>query len=158
MTGAGGAELPNQGVLDAARAAGARILHVTVKLDEEVMMPAVRAHMVFAALNDHGETLGSIPSPENIEQFQGHVIEAWIASDHPESHVAQTATRVSDVASAEVIEMAPMRLPHGDRSKAAMRLMTSPQRRQRPPRPLPPTVPVVVVTRPLAPSESMPSA
>lgn len=108
---AGGAELPNQGVLDAARAAGARILHVTVKLDEEVMMPAVRAHMVFAALNDHGETLGSIPSPENIEQFQGHVIEAWIASDHPESHVAQTATRVSDVASAEVIEMAPDEAP-----------------------------------------------
>lgn len=103
---AGGVELPNQAVLDAARAAGARILHVTVKLDEEVMMPAVRAHMVFAALNDHGETLGSIPSPDGIEQFQGHVIEAWIASDHMEADVASTATRVSDVASVDVIEMA----------------------------------------------------
>jgi len=108
---AGGFEIPNQAVLDAARAEGARILHVTVKLDEEVMMPAVRAHMVFAALNDHGETLGSIPSPDGIEQFQGHVIEAWVASDHPETHVAQSATRVSDVASVEVVEMAPDEVP-----------------------------------------------
>jgi two-component system chemotaxis sensor kinase CheA len=104
---AGGAELPDQEVLDAARAAGARILHVTVKLDQDVMMPAVRAHMVFAALNDHGETIGCIPSPEAIENFQGHVIEAWVATEHEESAVAATATRVSDVAAAEVVEMGP---------------------------------------------------
>jgi two-component system chemotaxis sensor kinase CheA len=108
---AGGAEMPNQVMLDAARAAGARILHVTVKLDEDVMMPAVRAHMVFAALNDHGETIGCIPSPDAIENFQGHVIEAWIASEHEESALAATATRVSDVASAEVQEMAPDQAP-----------------------------------------------
>ena len=108
---AGGAEMPNQVVLDAARAAGARILHVTVKLDEEVMMPAVRAHMVFAALNDHGETIGCIPSPDAIENFQGHVIEAWVATEHEESAIASTATRVSDVASVEVEEMAPDEAP-----------------------------------------------
>jgi two-component system, chemotaxis family, sensor kinase CheA len=108
---AGGAEMPNQVVLDAARAAGARILHVTVKLDEDVMMPAVRAHMVFAALNDHGETIGCIPSPEAIENFQGHVIEAWVATEHEESAIASTATRVSDVASVEVEEMAPDQAP-----------------------------------------------
>jgi two-component system, chemotaxis family, sensor kinase CheA len=108
---AGGAEMPNQVVLDAARASGARILHVTIKLDEDVMMPAVRAHMVFAALNDHGETIGCIPSPEAIENFQGHVIEAWVATEHEESAVASTATRVSDVASVEVEEMAPDQAP-----------------------------------------------
>ncbi len=117
---AGGAELPNQEVIDAARASGVRILHVVVKLDEEVMMPAVRAHMVFAALNDHGETIGSIPSPDGIEQFQGHVIEAWLASENEESAVASAATRVSDVASVEVTEMgAGEPAPEGPLSPAA---------------------------------------
>jgi two-component system chemotaxis sensor kinase CheA len=108
---AGGAEMPNQVALDAARAGGARILHVTVKLDEDVMMPAVRAHMVFTALNDHGETIGCVPSPDAIENFQGHVIEAWIATEDEESVLVAAATRVSDVASAEVEEMAPDQAP-----------------------------------------------
>ena len=108
---AGGAELPNQTVLNAARDAGARVLHIVVKLDEDVMMPAVRAHMVLAALNDHGEALGSIPAPDVIDNFQGHVIEAWIASEHEESAVAAAATRVSDVASVEVIELEPGSAP-----------------------------------------------
>ena len=102
---AGGAALPNQAALDAAREVGARILHVVVKLDEEVMMPAVRAHMVLAALNDHGETIGSIPAPDVIDNFQGHVIEAWLVSDHEESAIASAATRVSDVASVDVVEL-----------------------------------------------------
>ncbi|HTW13102.1 MAG TPA: chemotaxis protein CheA, partial [Solirubrobacteraceae bacterium] len=110
---AGGAEIPNQAALDAAREAGARVLHVVVKLDEEVMMPAVRAHMVFAALNDHGETLGSIPSPDGIENFQGHVIEAWLASEHEEATVAATAKRVSDVAQVEVTELQDGETPSG---------------------------------------------
>ena len=102
---AGGAELPSQAVLEAAREAGVRVLHVVVKLDEEVMMPAVRAHMVLAALSDHGDALGCIPSPDSIENFQGHVIEAWIASEHEESALAASATRVSDVATVEVSEV-----------------------------------------------------
>ncbi len=52
----------------------------SVKLDPEVMMPAVRAHMVFAALNDHGEMIGSIPAPDAIENFEGHEIDAWLVS------------------------------------------------------------------------------
>ena len=75
---------------------GGRILYVKVTLDSEVMMPAVRAHMVFAALNAHGEMIGSVPTPDGIENFEGHEIEAWIVSEHEELELAKSATRVSD--------------------------------------------------------------
>lgn len=102
---AGGIELPEVPALEAARAHGARILHIVVKLDEEVMMPAVRAHMVFAALNDHGETLGSVPAHDMVENFQGHQIEAWLASEHEEEEIVRSASRVSDVSQVTVTEL-----------------------------------------------------
>jgi two-component system, chemotaxis family, sensor kinase CheA len=101
---AGGARLPDADALAAAREAGGRILHVHLKLSPDVMMPAVRAHMVFAAINDHGEMVGSIPSPEAVENFEGHEIDAWIVSDHEEADLANSVSRVSDVASVEVVE------------------------------------------------------
>jgi two-component system, chemotaxis family, sensor kinase CheA len=104
---AGGAVVPDQAAVTAARESGGRILHVNVKLDPEVMMPAVRAHMVFAALNDYGEMLGSIPSPDAVENFEGHEVDAWLVSDILEDDVAAAARRVSDVASVEVSEMQP---------------------------------------------------
>jgi two-component system, chemotaxis family, sensor kinase CheA len=104
---AGGAVVPDQAAVVAARESGGRILHVSVKLDPEVMMPAVRAHMVFAALNDYGEMLGSIPSPDAVENFEGHEVDAWLVSDVLEDDVAAAARRVSDVASVEVSEMEP---------------------------------------------------
>jgi two-component system, chemotaxis family, sensor kinase CheA len=103
---AGGAIIPDPDVVAAVRADGGRILYVKVTLDPEVMMPAVRAHMVFAALNMHGETIGSVPTPDAIENFEGHEIEAWIVSEHEEAELAKTATRVSDVESADVSELA----------------------------------------------------
>lgn len=102
---AGGAALPSEATLAAAREAGVRVMHVVVKLDEQVLMPAVRAHMVLAALGEHGETLGCIPSPDAIENFQGHVVEAWIASEYEEGVLAAAATRVSDVATVDVSEL-----------------------------------------------------
>ena len=68
---AGGAQIPDPTVVAAAREAGGRILYVKVMLDAERVMPAVRAHMVFAALNAHGETIGSMPAPDGIENFEG---------------------------------------------------------------------------------------
>jgi two-component system, chemotaxis family, sensor kinase CheA len=102
---AGGAIIPDPVVVAAVRAEGGRILYVKVKLDSEVMMPAVRAHMVFAALNAHGEMIGSVPTPDGIENFEGYEIEAWIVSEHEEIELAKTATRVSDVESVDVSEL-----------------------------------------------------
>ncbi|HET8977529.1 MAG TPA: chemotaxis protein CheA [Solirubrobacteraceae bacterium] len=98
---AGGAAIPD---LVAATAAGERVLHVVVLLDERVLMPAVRAHMVFAALSEHGEVIGGIP--EDVEQFSGKRIEAWITSEHEEEAVAKTVGFVSDVVGVEIGEVA----------------------------------------------------
>jgi two-component system chemotaxis sensor kinase CheA len=103
---AGGAEIPENETLAAARAAGARVLHVIVTLDDEVMMPAVRAHMVLAGAADLGELLGSIPTSDGVDRFEGHLIEAWIATDRPEADLSAAVLRVSDVASAQVTELA----------------------------------------------------
>jgi two-component system chemotaxis sensor kinase CheA len=90
----------------AALADGARVLHVAAVLAEQVMMPAVRAHMIFAALADHGELLGSIPPVEDVESFSGKRVEAWLACEHEESAVHATVVAISDVLSAEVAEVA----------------------------------------------------
>jgi two-component system chemotaxis sensor kinase CheA len=107
---AGGAELPDLPALQAAHDAGVRVLHVVATLDEDVMMPAVRAHMLFAAIADHGELIGSVPAVDTVENFQGHRIEAWLASEDDEEQLARTATRISDVASVTV-EVVPPESP-----------------------------------------------
>lgn len=103
---AGGAQIPDAALLAAVRDAGGRILHVRVQLHADVLMPAVRAHMVFSALNVHGETIGSVPTPDEIENFDGHELQAWIVSEHEEAELARTASGVSDVSAVEVRELA----------------------------------------------------
>ncbi|HEY2440780.1 MAG TPA: chemotaxis protein CheA [Solirubrobacteraceae bacterium] len=108
---AGGAALPD---LVAATADGERVLHVVAILDEQVLMPAVRAHMVFAALSEHGEVIGGIP--DDAEQFSGQRIEAWITSEHEEEAVAKSVGFVSDVVAVEIGEVA---APHAVAELAA---------------------------------------
>jgi two-component system chemotaxis sensor kinase CheA len=91
--------------LDAAQAAGARILHIRVKLNEDTLMPAVRAHMVLAALTEHGEVVSSNPAPDGLELFDGRQIDAWLATDHDQDAVGQAAGGVSEVATVEVGEL-----------------------------------------------------
>jgi two-component system, chemotaxis family, sensor kinase CheA len=88
----------------AAQEAGARVLRVHVTLGEEVLMPAVRAHMVLAALADHGEILASAPPPDGLEQFQGREIDAWVASEHEDETIAADVRAVSEVFTVEVNE------------------------------------------------------
>jgi two-component system, chemotaxis family, sensor kinase CheA len=103
-------EMARVGLLDpldhaavlAAQEAGARVLRVTITLSEAVLMPAVRAHMVLAALGDHGEVLASAPTPDAVEQFQGRQIDAWIASDHEDETIADNVRSVSEVFTVEV--------------------------------------------------------
>jgi two-component system, chemotaxis family, sensor kinase CheA len=88
----------------AAQEAGARVLRVHVTLGETALMPAVRAHMVLAALTDHGEILASSPPPDAVEQFEGREIDAWIASDHEDETIAAIVRGVSEVFTVEVNE------------------------------------------------------
>ena len=98
---AGGAALPD---LVTATAAGERVLHVVAVLSDQVLMPAVRAHMVFAALSEHGEVIGGIP--DDVELFTGQRIEAWITSEHEEEAVARTIGFISDIVGVEIGEVA----------------------------------------------------
>ncbi|HEY5430182.1 MAG TPA: chemotaxis protein CheA [Solirubrobacteraceae bacterium] len=90
----------------AATTAGERVLHVVAVLDDRVMMPAVRAHMVFAALGEHGELIGGVPPIDDVEQFSGKRIEAWLTCAHEEDVVVATVAGVSDVVGVEITEVA----------------------------------------------------
>jgi two-component system, chemotaxis family, sensor kinase CheA len=89
-----------------AAAATQRVLHIVAVLDDHVLMPAVRAHMVFTALGDHGELLGAEPPVDDVEAFAGHRVEAWIASEHEEETVAKTISDISDVVGVKISEVA----------------------------------------------------
>ncbi|MBV9606596.1 MAG: chemotaxis protein CheA, partial [Solirubrobacterales bacterium] len=102
---AGGIDAPDHAAVQAAREAGARVLRIRVTLVDEVMMPAVRAHMVLAALSDHGDVLGSMPAPEGLEQFAGREIDAWIASDHEDVTIKQNVGAVSEVGTVSVTDV-----------------------------------------------------
>ncbi len=101
----GGFDEPSRAAVDAARAAGARVLRIRIALIPDVMMPAVRAHMVLAALSDHGEVLGSMPAHDGLEQFQGREVEAWVASDHEDATIIANVGGVSEVATVAVTDV-----------------------------------------------------
>jgi two-component system chemotaxis sensor kinase CheA len=105
LTRVGAVKPPDHAALDAAQAAGARVLHVRVSLHEDTLMPAVRAHMVLSAMTEHGEIVGSNPAPDGIELFDGRRIDVWIASDHEQDVVTATARGISEVATVEVGEL-----------------------------------------------------
>jgi two-component system, chemotaxis family, sensor kinase CheA len=106
MARVGIADPLDQAAVLAAQEAGARVLRVRVTLTEEVLMPAVRAHMVLAALTEHGEILASAPPRDSVEQFQGHQVDAWIASDDVEETIAANVRSVSEVFTVEITETA----------------------------------------------------
>jgi two-component system chemotaxis sensor kinase CheA len=80
------------------------VLHLTATLDDDVLMPAVRAHMVLAALEEHGELIGSVPAQDAIEQFDGRALEAWLATQDDDDAVADSARAITDVATVAVSE------------------------------------------------------
>ncbi len=89
-----------------AQAAGERrVVKVTIQLDENTLMPSVRAFMTLAALADHGEVLTSLPAQEAIDGFDGRTIEVWAASDHEDDLVLAAARAVPDVSDASIVEV-----------------------------------------------------
>jgi two-component system chemotaxis sensor kinase CheA len=101
----GGLDAPSYAAVQAAREAGARVIRIRVTLTPDAMMPAVRAHMVLAALGDHGEVLGSMPASDGLEQFQGREIDAWLASDHEDDPIIQNVGSISEVHSVNVSDV-----------------------------------------------------
>jgi len=84
---------------------GQRVLHVRAELAADVMMPSVRAYMVLAAVGDFGETLQIVPGHEELESFEGSVVEAWVSSEHEGESVRVAIAAVPDVATVQVAEL-----------------------------------------------------
>jgi two-component system, chemotaxis family, sensor kinase CheA len=91
----------------AAFGADVPLLHVSVKLADDVMMPAVRAYMTLAAVADHGETIWSTPTPDEVDAFSGSAIEAWVATEHDAGTLAAAVRAVPDIADVAVAARAP---------------------------------------------------
>ena len=79
-----------------------RVLHVVVTLDEDTEMRAVRAHMVLAALGEHGDINSSLPGYDNLDDFRGREIEAWLTTEQDAGVISTAVTRVSDVAGVDI--------------------------------------------------------
>jgi two-component system chemotaxis sensor kinase CheA len=78
------------------------LLHVSVALADDVMMPSVRAYMTLAAVADHGETIWSSPTSDEVDAFSGSAVEAWVATEHDAATLEAALCAVPDVASVTV--------------------------------------------------------
>jgi two-component system, chemotaxis family, sensor kinase CheA len=85
-----------------AMAAGQAVLHARATLDHETLMPAVRAYMVLAAAADLGTIVASAPEAEDVEAFDGRVIDVWVAAEVETEALRAALAAVPDVASVEV--------------------------------------------------------
>ncbi len=85
--------------------AAGRVLHVKVRLADDVSMPAVRAIMLAGALARHGEVVAT--QPAELEKLDARELELWLATADAADAVTATATAVAEVVGAEVDEAAP---------------------------------------------------
>jgi two-component system, chemotaxis family, sensor kinase CheA len=90
-----------------AMAAGQAVLHARATLEDETLMPAVRAYMVLAAAADLGTVVASAPEAEDIEAFDGRVIDVWVAAEVETEALQAALAAVPDVASVEVADDRP---------------------------------------------------
>jgi two-component system chemotaxis sensor kinase CheA len=163
----GGIDAPDHAAVQAAREAGARVLRIRVALNEDVMMPAVRAHMVLAAVSDHGEVLGSMPAHDGLEQFSGREIDVWVASDHEDETIVQNLGSVSEVATVDVADVtiaaAPTAAPVAEETPAHVAEETPAPVAEPTPAPVPDPAPAPAAESPaaapaLAPAPAAPAA
>jgi two-component system, chemotaxis family, sensor kinase CheA len=66
----------------------------------------VRAYMVLAALAEHGELLASVPDSDDVDGFDSHEVQAWLASKHEDDAILTDVRAVPDVAEATTAEPA----------------------------------------------------
>ncbi|PTL59161.1 chemotaxis protein CheA [Paraconexibacter algicola] len=107
---------------------GERLLHVTVTLGPDAMMPAVRAFMVLAAIAEHGEVVSSSPTPDEVDDFAGRTIEATVVCGAEDDALVAACRSVEDVtdvrveapvpSAADAQEPAPLELATADGAPA----------------------------------------
>src|SRR4051794_14525166 len=83
---------------------GRRVVQLTATLAEDVSMPSVRAYMVLSAIADMAETLACVPAPDEVDEFSGTEIVAWLVSEHTDAELAAVAAKVPEVADVQVAE------------------------------------------------------
>ncbi len=88
----------------AERAAGRRVLALSAHMTVDALMPGVRAFMVIQSMGDHGEVIGSVPTPDNLDGFDGRVVHVWIASDEDSDILVASAAQVPDIGEAHCAE------------------------------------------------------
>ncbi len=91
----------------AAFTADVPLIRVTVGLAADVMMPSVRAYMALAVVADHGETIWSSPTADEVDAFSGALVEAWVATEHEPAKIEAAVRTVPDVASVTVAARTP---------------------------------------------------
>ena len=79
------------------KANGRRVAHIGAHLAPDSPMPSVRAFQLIAAVGDHGEVLVSIPADHEIDGFGAFRVDVWLATDHEDDVVRQTALGVPEV-------------------------------------------------------------
>jgi two-component system chemotaxis sensor kinase CheA len=100
----GGTPEPVAGAL----AAGQAVLHARVSLADDTLMPAVRAYMVLAAAADLGMIVASAPEADDVEAFDGRVVDVWLAAEVETAVLHAALTAVPDVAAVEVTDDDPV--------------------------------------------------
>jgi two-component system chemotaxis sensor kinase CheA len=86
-------------------AGGARVVHVSAVLADDVQMASVRAYMVLSSLGELGETVHCSPSPDEVDGFAGTQIDAWVVTDAEESILSAAAGSVPEVADAYAVQV-----------------------------------------------------
>src|SRR5919201_6039761 len=91
-----------------ALAAGQAVLHARATLADDTLMPAVRAYMVLAAAADLGTVVASAPEADDVEAFDGRVIDLWVAAEVETEALQAALAAVPDVANVEVTDDDPV--------------------------------------------------
>ncbi|MDX6729413.1 MAG: two-component system, chemotaxis family, sensor kinase CheA [Baekduia sp.] len=83
---------------------GRAVLEIHAVLAEDAQMPAVRAFQVLSAAGEYGDVLRSRPSENEVDGFDGRIVEVLLATDHELEAVAAAVRSVPDVSDARVVE------------------------------------------------------
>jgi two-component system chemotaxis sensor kinase CheA len=83
---------------------GRVVLEIHAVLAQDAQMPAVRAYQVLSAAGEHGDVLRSSPSENEVDGFDGRIVEVLLATDHELEAVAAAVRSVPDVSDARVVE------------------------------------------------------